>query len=49
MRRTIDIILTVLGILGIILFFIAWMTHSIPLMLGTMTILPIVYTIGNLQ
>ena len=49
MRRTIDVILTVLGVLCLVMFFVSYMTNSTPLMLGTMTILPVVYVIGNLQ
>jgi len=49
MRKTIDIILTVLGVLCLIMFFVSYVSDSTPLMLGTMTILPIVYLIGNLQ
>jgi hypothetical protein len=49
MKKKIDIILTILGVLCLVMFFVAYMTDSTPLMLGTMSILPMVYLIGNLQ
>jgi hypothetical protein len=49
MKNTIDIILTVLGVLCLVMFFVSYMTDSTPLMLGTMATLPVVYLIGNLQ
>jgi hypothetical protein len=49
MKKKIDIILTILGVLCLVMFFVAYMTDSKPLMLGTMSILPMVYLIGNLQ